>query len=255
MFGEEELDRASVSFQRGEVNCAGLGGEAKLVVAGMTNGEVQLVSRGDGQNIQRIGLHTSPVVSIQVDSDGQRVVSIDESGQVKVWDVTPSRAIVDLAAGSTSRITEFARGPGSARRTPEPASWLALPGGRADERILLGEIAHSGGGVVALRGLTRKLQGKYEVELWDAVTGKLRSTIKQNRERVSAIAVSPDGKRVAISPRGSSVRIFLAENGMLDGRPVPIAGTASVFAFSPLGIGRARLAVGTDRGRAIHHRA
>jgi WD40 repeat protein len=73
------------------------------------------------------------------------------------------------------------------------------------------------------------------VRIWDAGTGTLQQTLKGHSNAVSAVAFSPDGKRVASGSYDQTVRIWDAGTGTLQQTLKGHSYTVSAVAFSPDG--------------------
>ena len=84
------------------------------------------------------------------------------------------------------------------------------------------------------------------MKVWDAATGQEILTLKGHTGRVTSVAFSPDGKRLASASRDQTVKVWDAATGQ---ETLTLKGhTDSVYsvAFSPDG---KRIASASDDGR------
>lgn len=126
------------------------------------------------------GGHTSPVVSVAFTPDGKEVVSASNDKTVRVW---------DIERGMTTRIIRGDIGPGvtgaiyTMALSPD-GQWLAVGGMLHDDDVVLGSA----------------------VRLYEFGTGKLVALLKGHSNAVTALAFSPDSKRL-ISGSGDTSAI------------------------------------------------
>jgi len=191
------------------------------------------------------GGHTSEIRKAVFTSDGQKLITVGRDKAVRIWDLKTGEQEKTMRAwigpDFTGEIYAAALSPDgktlaiggqdySARRQSGPL----LPGGGGGEPscdIRLFDLA-SGKITRPLKGLNDSISslvysgpdqlvsGSWDInkpiQVWDTGSGKGRTIKVQNGRnpvRVTCMAVSPDGRRIAVSGAESKVRILSAETG------------------------------------------
>ena len=196
---------------------------------------LKLIDAGTGQVLHSFAGHSGDVTTVAFSADGKRVLAgigfdgkpdaSTDQGKIKVWDVASGRLLRTLRG--------HGKGVGAAVFTPDGSRIIS--GGTYD----VAPDAAIGYG---------------KLRFWNAETGALIRAIDAHHEAVNAVAVSPDGTRVAtgsdLDPISfgllyqiETIRLWDAASGKLihtfGGPTTPV----HALAFSPDG---ARLLSGSD---------
>ena len=89
------------------------------------------------------------------------------------------------------------------------------------------------------------------VMVWDAASGKVLHQLDANEESTTALALSPDGRRLAAGGDGDAIQVWNLETEHRDEQLKGHRDTISALAFSPDGT---LLASGSD-DRSIERRS
>jgi WD40 repeat protein len=205
--------------------------------------------------------HTPFAASVAYSPDGKRLASAGASWPglkgmegVKVWDAQTGQELLSLKGGDGGVAfspdgKRLANGVGL-----DVKVWDAQTG--QELRILKGHtgtvscVAFSPDGKRLASGdgtwdEAKNSYGTGEVNVWDAQTGQQALTLKGLTDRVGRVAFSPDGKRLASTSSGETVRVWDAQTGQ---ELLSLKGAGWGVAYSPDG---KRLASAGQRGLKV----
>jgi eukaryotic-like serine/threonine-protein kinase len=200
-----------------------------------------------------------PLRGLVWSSDGSRIFTFDQEGGVRVWDPAAGR---DLRAMTEPRPSQGATsdgGPHPAAATPDGRRIIArtrprtltvwAPEGRKVAEIHLaappGCLACSPDGRSFAFGCAGTNQITRQTHVCALDTGKTVFVLEGHGRPVSAVAYSPDGKRLASGDVDGAVRVWDAVEGKLEKTLPGLAATVTSLAFHP---DNQRLAAGAQDG-------
>ena len=202
------LEEASIG-KGVEVGCVSFSPDRRSIALAASDGTVRLL---DWRSLRELGppvfAHENGVVCVAFSPDGSRLVTGGVDGLVRVWDAAELRPVED-----------------------PPCEVLALAF-TPDGETLVG----CGACGVAV--------------LWDATTGaRLGRPIELHPSLESPlIAMSPDGRSVAIADRGEDVRLVNLSAGTMEPPTPDLQRTGSCVAYGPDG---RRIAISTGNGAIV----
>jgi magnesium-transporting ATPase (P-type)/WD40 repeat protein len=175
-------------------------------------GEI-VITDSDGRDAFSFRAHADRILSIAFSPDGERLASTGVDGTLKLWDARKGEAIATIPAAAAG---------------DNPFVWLAFADGK---RLVVKESA----------GVT----------LWDLEAARPLRTFGKGEKIIYAVAVSPDGRRLAATGIDGGVMVWDLFTGeqllsLRDGGP------AFAVAFSPDG---RLLAAGGFDGQVMLHDA
>lgn len=142
-------------------------------------GEVVVWDAETGKLNATLGSHQEHVTWVRYSAEGKRLVSIsDSNGLLKVWDVAAGKLLQTVSLGGA-----LYAGAGTQPLLSADAGTLVSVD-RVEKEITQGKT----------KG---KVAEPNQLTVWDLATGKARRTA--SGETLSAMALSPDGKRLALS--------------------------------------------------------
>jgi WD40 repeat protein len=161
--------------------------------------------------------HMKRVTSVVFSADGTRLTSTSLDNTLKVWDASTGKELhtVPIRAGGTwitafnpdgKRIAEAAQGRVIVRDVSTGEEVLTLPHQGQSIRTLL-TFSHDG------QRLAAGTAPDNAVRVWDAATGKELLTLQGHAKRVTSVAFSPDGQRLASGSGDQTVRIWDTATG------------------------------------------
>jgi WD40 repeat protein len=194
----------------------------------------------DFQSAQRYRAHKNSVNALAFTSKGDLLASGGSDDTVRLWSI-PKVALVNTLQGHSSTVSSIAISPdgvllasGSYDRTVR--LW-SLPKGELTYNLVEVDSIMGVTAVAFFPGTRFLAVGIYwAVRVWDMSNGEQKHVLQGESRRVFAIAVSPDGTRLASS--GSSdgtVHLWSMPKGELAGKLEGHAASVKAVAFSPDG--------------------
>jgi WD40 repeat protein len=233
--------------------------DGNVLATGGEDGTARLWDTASEQEIGA-GMPTGdPVEALAFSVGGATLATAETDGSTDLWDVaTQSQAGAALTAQGSGAVNSLAFSPvagglstlatGGGTGTVQlwnPAGFHQAAGGlaigtpappRAASAGNASAVLADGGGVLAVN------EGHGVVRLWDAITGRPVGLPISSSHPVTGLALSPDGKTVAVAADG--LRLWSAATGQPIGSPLPGSDAAGPMAFSPDGTLLA--SIGTD---------
>lgn len=164
-----------------------------------------------------LGPHESAVLQIAADRKGERLLSLTQRGQVRLWDI-PSQRRLRLLRGHTRPVNALAVHPQEALFAT--ASWdgtARLWSAEGEELHVLH--GHSSGisSVHFSPDGKQVLTTSYDrsARLWSTDTGALLHGLYGHQNDILQACFSPDGKRVATSSRDNNVILWRVADGAM----------------------------------------
>ncbi len=230
--------------------------DGKFLAAGDTGGDVRLWDVATHGQHGATMVTGAPVRALSFSAGGTTLATADGDGSAELWALATHKqtgaALAAPGSGGVSALA-FSSGvlaagggngtielwdPDRFRQSSAPVATgrLDSAGGRAPAAF------SARGGILAVsdgRGSAGRVRG------WYALTGRPAGPVIAVRHAVTGLAVSPDGKTLAVAADG--LQLWSAATGQRIGARLPAADAAGPVAFSPDGTMVA--AIGTD-GRA-----
>lgn len=224
--------------------------DGKKIVSAGGDKTVRIWNVATGEELHRFEGHTDTVYSAAISPDGKIVVSGSEDKTVRLWDMASGKEIRKLEQPGTVFSVIFShdgktlflgganrRDPGPAGRpsygllqicdtTPEikPRRRIAIPYGATSLAL-------------APDGRALAVVQDHSIRLWDIVTGKEIQRNDEPNNNIHTLAISPEGRTVALGGLGESIRLCDSATGRLIRRFSLDPDTNEVLgvAFSPDG--------------------
>ena len=193
--------------------------DGKLAAIGEESGKIKIFDLANGQVKTRLDGHTAAVRSVVFSADGTRLVSGSTDKTFKVWNVadgkvlasvetpTPLNAVALVAeekqiatAGEDNNLRLWEKIEAMPTEAPKPLKEI---GGNGQPIVSLAVV---GNGAQLVSGSKDQ-----QVKLWDVASGNMVKQLAAGAA-VEAVAVRPDGKRVA-AVVGNAVKLINVENG------------------------------------------
>jgi WD40 repeat protein len=205
------------------------------VLTGSADKTARLWDAATGKVVKTLLGHTARVTAVAFSQDGTRILTGSDDSTAQLWDAVTGKAVATLT-GHAGPVWGIAFSADNKRLLTGSFDDTARIWDAATGRILA-ILGHTGPvwAVAFSPDGTRLLTSSEEVQLWDAITGKVLATLTGHTAPVMTVAFSPDGARVLTGSADNTARLWDAATG----KPVAtLAGHTdrlTAVAFSPDG--------------------
>jgi WD40 repeat protein len=225
--------------------------DGNILATGGEDGTARLWDVATQQEIGA-GMPTGdPVGALAFSAGGTMLATAETDGSTDLWNVaTQSQAGAALTAQGSGAVSSLAFSPATSPATAGLATgsgtgtirlWDPAEFHQASGALAVGTavpppaaaagnasaVLAAGGGILAVNG------GQGTVRLWDVITGRPVGVPITSDHAVTGMAVSPDGKTVAVAADG--LQLWATATGQPIGRPLPDSDAGESMAFSPDG--------------------
>jgi WD40 repeat protein len=195
---------------RHEVQTAVYSPDGHWIASGDHDGTVRLWSAEDQADIAVLHGHTELVLQLAFGPNGRRLASAAKDGTARLWDIGHGTSPAVLR-GHTNYVYPVAYSP--------DGRWIAS--GSWDGTVRLWDAATGEpSATIRQEGPVRALAfspdgswlafgygPEYHLQIWDVATGQRRQHLQAPRGVIVAVAVSPDGSRIAAADRIGRISI------------------------------------------------
>lgn len=186
------------------VNAVAFTPDSRLVVAGLSNGNIRIWTTDKGEAVRTLSGHRYAVRAIAISADGQIVASTSSDQTVKLWNLQTGRLLQTIRPDGmvhTLQISPNGQLIATATEQNTLQIWNAQTGQLV--RTLMNKATNlysplpivfsPDGRIVATADIDNS------VKLWNATTGARIITLRGHEETVRHVAFSPDSQRLASS--------------------------------------------------------
>jgi WD40 repeat protein/membrane protease YdiL (CAAX protease family) len=241
---------ASPLAHKARVNAVAFSPDGKAMLTGSDDAAARLWDTTTGK-LRVTVVHPSRILTVAFNADGSIFLTAGADKTAQFWDaVTGKRVGPVLRHKQPVHAAAFSRDgqwlvTASADRTaqlreafPRQPLCTVLP---HDDPVWLGAFTPDGAGVVTASRAYELSTG--EVRFWNARTAKPLPIPIFRQSMITALAISPDGKKIVTGGLDKRARLITLGTGQPLGAPMAHQWTVHAVAFSPSG---ARVATGSD---------
>ncbi len=201
------------------VYCLVISPDGKLLISGSADKSIRLWDLATGQRLGAIAIHTDTVLSLALSPDGRTLASGSLYDPIKLWNLEANREIASLS-GQAGRIESLAFSPDGAQlASGSNDSSIALWDTRLENLVTGRELRLLKGHAQSVVALAFEPDGKTlgsgswdgTVKLWSTRTQREKRTLQPESGRVTALAVSPNGKLLLTG--SDTLKLWQPRNG------------------------------------------
>jgi WD40 repeat protein len=206
----------------GQVRHAAFGPDGAVFATGNDDSGVRLFESSTGRLLRTMYIDRySQVARVRFNTDGSRLAAAGDAG-AHVWDTATGRELFVLPAEELDPTWDVAFNADGSRILTRSWSMLRLWDGATGRMIAqhgarrsIIDTEQNLEAAVFTRDGARIVVGQASVaHVFDSADGRLLLTMRGHREKISEVAVSPDGSRIATASYDDTVRIWDAMTGL-----------------------------------------
>ena len=258
---------AELAAADADVACMAVSPDGAVAAIGETGGTIHLDDVATGKRLRTLTGHGESVSALAFNAAGDRLLSGSLDRTVRIWNVADGKEIgvlqspapvtaialvleaSQVAVATDDNLIRTWPLPGSMATPPTVADATAPPAAPQPIKQFAGHAARITSLVPIDAKATRLLSGSHDgtARIWDAAGGNQVGSYDDGGP-ITAVAVRPDGKRIAAASEFGRVKLWNAENNQL---------ITEIAAERPVAstVNRLRVAVDLAKQRALNAKA
>ena len=195
------------------VYSAGFSPDDQLIVSGSYDQKIKLWDAADGSELRSYEGHTGTVYQVEFHQQGERLVSASGDKTVRIWDANDLRQTLTTDRHETV-VTAIGFSP-DGKQLVSSGGKLRLFDVQSGTQILQFEDSH-GCSNVAFGPLGDRVYcsgAGNAFTIWEVQTGRKIRSIESDQYQVSSMALSRDGRKVALGSTDGAIRVIDADTG------------------------------------------